>query len=53
MLFHSNVPSALLSRCVVTAMGAGGKDKDGLPIDKGECVFSGIRKYCCIGQLGR
>ena len=25
-------------------MGGGGKDKAGMPIDKGECVFSGIRK---------
>ncbi|CAI5526511.1 unnamed protein product [Closterium sp. Naga37s-1] len=29
--------------CVITKIGGGGKDKKGLPVDKGVCVFSGIQ----------
>ncbi|CAI7787769.1 unnamed protein product [Closterium sp. NIES-54] len=32
--------------CVITKIGGGGKDKKGLPVDKGVCVFSGIQGIC-------
>ncbi|CAI5472383.1 unnamed protein product [Closterium sp. Yama58-4] len=32
--------------CVITKIGGGDKDKKGLPVDKGVCVFSGIQGIC-------
>ncbi|CAI5522904.1 unnamed protein product [Closterium sp. Naga37s-1] len=32
--------------CVITKIRGGGKDKKGLPVDKGVCVFSGIQGIC-------
>lgn len=38
--------------CVITRPGGGGKDTRGLPVDMGQCVYSGIGALCATGGPG-